>query len=105
MRMADHNIYCKRLIGIIRGPSGNISKWEYKVTNMIKKITEDGAEHDFIDVDMVLYEMVREFRNQKGAFQRSLEKEFMERLDTYSADVECSFDNFVKVVESIQMGD
>jgi len=71
---------------------------------MVKKVTIDGAEVDYIDVDACLYEMLKEFKNQKEAFQKSLEKSFMDNLDTYSADSKCSFDNFKKMIENIQMG-
>jgi hypothetical protein len=45
-----------------------------------------------------------EFKNQKGAFQRSLEKEFMASIDTYKLDSPVTFEKFKKVIVDIQMG-
>lgn len=94
----------RHVISLIRGPSGNIKKWEYKMAQLLKKITVDGVKTEYIDVDQILYGAVSEFRNQRGAFQKSLEKEFIGIFETYTQAAAVSFDQFNQMVENISMG-
>ena len=63
MRLDDHDRLAKRLISQIRGPSGNIDKWNYKVAQMVKEIEVNGASVQFADVDEILYGLMNEFKN------------------------------------------
>lgn len=96
--------FARHIISLIRGPCGNIKKWEYKMSQLLKTISVDGVATDYLDVDQVLYGFVSEFRNQRGAFQKSLEKEFMTLFETFSAAADVSFDVFDKMIENIAMG-
>ena len=66
--LSDHDRLAKHIISQIRGPCGNITKWNYKVEQMVKSISVNGADVDFVDLDDLLYAMMNEFKNQKGAF-------------------------------------
>lgn len=104
MPLSEHDRLAKHIISQIRGPCGNITKWNYKVEQMVKTISVNGADVEFVDIDDLLYGMMNEFKNQKGAFQRSLEKEFMSVMDTFSVAAPVPFDKFKSMVENIQMG-
>ena len=94
VRLKDHDKFAKRIISQIRGPCGNINKWTYKASQMIRRINVDGAEVDYINLDDIFYGFMAEFKNQKGAFQKSLEKEFMNQLDTFSEAAPVTFEKF-----------
>ena len=64
----------------------------------------DGVATDYLYVDQVLYGFISEFSNQRGAFQKSLEKEFMTLFKTFSTMPDVSFDIFHKMIENISMG-
>jgi hypothetical protein len=68
---------------------------------MVKTITVNGADVEYVNIDEVLYGMMNEFKNQKGAFQRSLEKEFMAVMDTFSVAAPVTFESFKKIIENI----
>ena len=101
MRLDDHDRLAKRLISQIRGPSGNIDKWNYKVAQMVKEIEVSGANVQFADVDEILYGLMNEFKNQKGAFQTSLEKEFMSVMDTFSVAAPVTYEKFHTIIRNI----
>ena len=63
MRLQDHDSLAKRLISQIRGPCGSLEKWNNKVAHMVRKITRDEAEVQYVDVDEVLYGLMNEFKN------------------------------------------
>lgn len=51
MKASTQAKLARNIIALIRGPSGNIKKWEYKMSQLLKKITVDGIKTDYIDVD------------------------------------------------------
>ena len=63
IQKSDHDSLIKRLISLIRGPCGDISKWTNKVEHMITKITVDEQEVEYVNVDEILYGLMNEFKN------------------------------------------
>ena len=45
----------------MRGPSGNINKWMIKASMMVVKVTIDSEEIEYMDIDEILYGLVRIF--------------------------------------------
>ncbi len=63
MRLHDHDSLAKRLISQIRGPCGSLEKWNNKVAHMVRKITVDRTEQEYVEVDEVLWGLMNEFKN------------------------------------------
>ena len=63
MRLQDHDSLAKRLVSQIRGPCGSLEKWNNKVAHMVRKISLEQAEVQYVDVDEVLYGLMNEFKN------------------------------------------
>ena len=68
---------------------------------MVKEIEVTGDNVKFADVDEVLYGLMNEFKKTKGAFQTSLEKEFMSVMDTFSVAAPVTFEKFQKIIRNI----
>lgn len=103
IRMSDQERLARRVVTSLRGPCGNIDKWNYKMEQMKHIIVIDSQDVEFLDVDQVLYSLLYEYKNQRGAFQKSLEREFMKHFETFSADAVCDFETFDKIIESCNL--
>lgn len=86
MRHTDEQRVAKRIVATLRGPCGNIQKWNFKVEQMIEIIPVNQVDTEFVDVDKLLYNLLYEYKNQRGAFQKSLEREFMRWFDTHYSE-------------------
>jgi len=39
------------MIGTVRGPSGNLTRWKHKMKALVTRIPVDGIELEFLDMD------------------------------------------------------
>ena len=63
IRMMDHDRLAKHVVATLRGPCGNLEKWNYKVDQMksVQVINEQDVE--FVNLDSLLYSLLYEYKN------------------------------------------
>lgn len=65
----------QRIFPLIKGPCGDIQKWNLKIRRSIKKIVnKEGTEGEYLDLDMTISLLMEEFKTQRRLFQRDLAK-------------------------------
>ena len=74
MKLRDEVMYSKHIISNIRGASGNVDAWNAKMKRYVSQIKVGENEEPFLDIDLVLSNMLEEFRNTKLNFKKALEK-------------------------------
>lgn len=53
----------------MKGPVGDIQKWSLKMRRLTRKIkNKDGVEYEYLDLDLILYMMVDDFKQQRVLF-------------------------------------
>jgi len=67
-------MYSKHIISNIRGASGNVESWHAKMKRYVEMIKVGESEEPFLDIDLVLSNMLEEYRNTKLTFKKALEK-------------------------------
>ena len=63
LKLQDHDRFAKQMIGTLRGPSGNLTRWKHKMKSLLTKIPVDGIELEFLDIDAVLGALLTEFKD------------------------------------------
>jgi hypothetical protein len=64
VRSKHHDKVIVRILPLIRGPCGDVQKWNLKVRRMVKKIkNKQGAEMDYVDVDMIMGMLLEEYKS------------------------------------------
>jgi len=64
VRLKHHDKVASKIIQIIKGPAGDIQKWNLKIRRLIKKIkNKQGVETDYLDLDMILGMMIEEYKS------------------------------------------
>jgi hypothetical protein len=74
VRVKHHDKVAQKAMPLIRGPCGDLQKWNLKVRRMIKRIKskQTGQDGDYLDLDMILAMMTDEYKNQRRLYQRDL---------------------------------
>jgi len=63
IRTKTHDIVSKKIIPLMKGPVGDIQKWSLKMRRLTRKIkNKDGVEYEYLDLDLILYMMVDDFK-------------------------------------------
>jgi hypothetical protein len=74
-------------VGTIRGPAGSLTRWKHKIKGLVTRIPVDGIEIEYVEFDQVIGALITEFKDQKKSFQNRLKKEFVRKMEGYSAPV------------------
>ena len=70
---------------------------------LVTRIPIEGLDVDFLDLDQVLGALVNEFKDQKRSFQNRLKKEFVRKMEAYTAPV--GYKEFEELIHAAEMGD
>ena len=63
IRSKTHDLVYKRIIPLMRGPVGDAQKWSLKMRRLARKIkNKDHVEYEYLDLDLILYMMVDDFK-------------------------------------------
>lgn len=83
VRTKHHDAAAKKIFAMIRGPCGDLQKWNLKIRRQIVKIpNKDGSEGDYLDLDSILGMMLDEYKSQRRLFQKDLQKQFLRQLES-----------------------
>ena len=64
VRVKHHDKAASRIMPLIRGPCGDLQKWQLKVRRMVRRIKNKlGTEADYLDLDIVTGMMLDEYKN------------------------------------------
>jgi hypothetical protein len=76
VRVKHHDKVSNKIMPMIKGPCGDLQKWNLKVRRMVKRLKskQTGQEGDYLDLDIILAMMMDEYKNQRRLFQRDLQK-------------------------------
>ena len=99
VRVKHHDKVAGRILPLIRGPSGDLQKWQLKVRRKVRRIkNKQGTEADYLDLDDVTGMMVEEYKSQRGLYGRDLKKQFLRQMETNVAALD--LDQFVDIVQT-----
>lgn len=73
VRVKHHDKISSKIINLIRGPCGDLQKWNLKIRRMVKKIkNKQGTEQDYLELDLIIQMMMDEYKNQRRLYQKDL---------------------------------
>jgi hypothetical protein len=84
VRVKHHDKVASKIMPLIKGPCGDLQKWNLKIRRMVKRMPskQTGAEGDYLDLDIILGMMTDEYKNQRRLYQRDLAKQFMRQIES-----------------------
>ena len=69
MRAKHHEKVANLIIPMIRGPCGDLQKWNMKVRRKVKKYkNKAGQEADYLDFDVLMGMIIEEYKSQRRLF-------------------------------------
>ena len=78
-----HKEVAPKIFALIKGPCGDLQKWNMKIRRKIKKIPNArGQDQDFLDLDALIEAMLDESRKQRKLYQKDLMKQFARHMET-----------------------
>jgi hypothetical protein len=64
VRVKHHDKVAGKIMPLIRGPCGDLQKWQLKIRRMVKRIkNKQGTEADYLDLDIVITMMLEEYKS------------------------------------------
>lgn len=98
VRLKHHDKVAKDILPLIKGPCGDLQKWNLKIRRMVKRINnvERKIEADYVDVDMILGMLMEEYKAQRRLYQRDLAKTFMRNMESNIGP--CDLDQYISVI-------
>lgn len=98
VRARHHDAVSKRIIPMIRGPAGDLQKWNLKVRQQVTKIkNRDGSTVEYLELDVLLANMLEKFKDQRRENRTELGREFARLLEGTIANVD--LDQFQEIVQ------
>ena len=98
VRVKHHDKVAGKILPMIRGPCGDLQKWNLKVRRLVKRIkNKQGSEADYLDLDQIVGMMLEEYKNQRRLFQRDLQKQFVRQMEANIGHVD--LDMYMDIVQ------
>ena len=99
VRLRHHDKVIGLILPQIRGPLGDLQKWNLKVRRLVKRLKNlKGVEADYIDFDLLLGMIVEDYKKQRKQYQSDLQRAFKNLIQNELEPID--LDQFIDVINT-----